>query len=104
MSGSTTPTREAAQAPSTSPPAVGLGEIVLVKLDQDLYRPMVVTGLGAVLGELSGQIFVEPDDHTAEVFRRLDRTIWGHRLDAWTFLAYASGLRPGFAIGQWRSR
>lgn len=122
---STTPPAAAPAGPSTKAETPRMGDLVLVRLDRDLVRPMLVTsavfvpvgvrttptvenptGLpGAVERRLSGVLFCEPDDHTAQVFRTVgvagDPARVHGRPDRQLPIAYGEYLRCGTAVGQW---
>lgn len=119
-SGSTTPTAGDRLAPSTEPvpaalPAAPLpvpvgraGDTVLVRLDQFVWRPLLVTTVAEQAGRvcLSGMLVVEPGDYLWEAFRggRFDGRIHSRRIDGLVFLAYGEQLTEGDGIGQWRRR
>lgn len=119
----TTPTLGGTAAPSTKPAALGrqpaVGDLVLVKVDESIRRPMLITACGSVLVfdrpsdasgrqefRVSGTIFCEPDDHARPAFRgALDRqgdpaAISG-RPDRMLPLGYGQSLAYGTGLGQW---
>lgn len=119
-SSTTTPTPVERPVRSTSP---ALGDIVLVRLDQGIRRPLVVSAVAEVElfdSELdrtaarrevrvSGTLHCEPEDHTTPAFRgtfdqlKDPARIFG-RPDRHLPVAYGSALAEGDGIGQWRRR
>lgn len=112
---------EAAPGPSTegwAPVAPQIGVIVLVRIDVETVRPLIVTAaeyqavaLHPVQMEwrVSGLICCEPDDHTRAAFRgggeilRDPARITGHP-DRLLPLGRGESLREGDGIAQWRRR
>ena len=95
------PAAPAGQPQVSSPPRAReqalpqIGDIVLVKVDEQIRRPLLVTSV--VRGLVSGTIFCEPGDQSLSAFRgqaeiqmRADRQF-----------AYGAGLPTGMHIGQW---
>lgn len=109
-SGSTTLTAGAKPAPSTELPAAPLpGETVLVRLDQHVWRPLIITTVTLMDGggvTLNGMLVVEPEDYLWAAFRgaRFAGRIHSRRIDGLVFLAYAELLAEGDAIGEWKRR
>jgi len=143
----TTPPGAGTPAPSTRPAApdrlegtlqassgqitrlITLGDVVLVKLDEGVRRPMIVSVVAqlpiydrihatvenptaASTGKelrLSGTIFCEPEDQTLPALRSgVDRPndparIHG-RPDRYHPIVYGEALRPGSGIGEWITR
>lgn len=129
---STTPPAAAPATPSTkmsatpmsaTPYHVEVGDTVLVKIDQEVRRPMIVSTVELIeVGlrdtptaaaqdsrrelRVSGTIFADPLDHTAPAFRgAVDRQgdparITG-RPDRMLSQGYGEHLAPGMGIGQW---
>lgn len=100
---------------------VELGDIVLVKLDEGVRRPMMISALetvevGGVMAQagrrelrVSGTIFAEPEDHSTPAFRGLsDRADDPARIigrpDRHFPLGYGAYLAEGMGIGQWITR
>lgn len=139
----TTPTAGAAPAPSTRPagqtplhaqegkiaPRVRIGDTVLVHIDVNLQRPLIVSQAAMVAiparinvtaGEdptaplktefrVSGTIFAEPEDHTRPGFRGwaaggADPARISGRPDRLLPLGYGECLAFGTAVGQWTTR
>lgn len=108
-SSSTTTRADAAmEARSTKPAGAGaaqhveVGDILLVKVDEDLRRPMLVT-LRWADGSASGTLFCEPDDYSCPVFRgwsRADARI-SMAVRSTVLLGYGVKLRPGLELGEW---
>ena len=119
-SGSTIPTAEDREAPSTerghapvimsiSPP---VGTTVLAQIDPEVFRPLVVTRCtvqpsGQVW--VSGVILCDPADHVAAAFRhvydvRADVGSFSGRPGASCPLGYGTDLRYGSQPGEWRFR
>jgi hypothetical protein len=109
--------------------AVALGEIVLVKLDETIRRPMIVSSVltvpiydrinatvenpraEPVRHELriSGTIFCEPEDHTLPGLRGTIETVHDPgrihgRPDRYHTIVYGEALKPGPGIGEWVTR
>lgn len=115
-SSTTTPTPEDKVAPSTRPPAVAIGDVVLVRVDEGLRRPMIVTFAGLVSGgstkkefRLSGTLCCEPDDYSRPIFRgAFDRTTDPARFHGRPSkvcpVAYGEFLAEGSGLGQWITR
>lgn len=128
---STTPTPAAPAGPSTEQPAAPqpaappatLGETVLVRVDTDLFRPLLVSSVtrlnylkpGSAASEsitewrINGTIFCEPDDYMRGVFRgMLDRAGDPARIEGRPSrvnpIAYGQHLAEGDGIGQWKRR
>lgn len=122
---STTPTLEDKAAPSTEPPAaprVVLGDTVLVRVDTDLWRPLLISSVtrlnflkpgdnGQPVAEwrINGTIFCEPDDYMRGVFRgMLDRSGDPARIEGRPSrvnpIAYGQHLGEGDGLGQWKRR
>lgn len=136
----TTPTAAGRPAPSTRPagrsplrasngrievtPAVRIGSIVLVRIDTDCVRPLLITRAERVdvyarttpltpaeapqrEYRVCGTIFAEPDDHTRPGFRGwaaggADPAKITGRPDRLLPLGYGEWLAPGAGIGQWQ--
>jgi hypothetical protein len=96
---------------------VEVGDIVLLKLDEHIRRPLLVTQVGQVNIaspmqpekleiRVSGTIFCAPDDHTSLAVRTLGQgshdpaRIIG-RPDRLLPLCYAEYVSEGVGIGQW---
>lgn len=137
--GPTAPTAPA-RRPGTSPikveggqlvrvALVTLGETVLVKLDENVRRPMIVTATAeipiydrvnatvenpqaaptTVEFRASGTIFCEPEDHTTPGLRGQgerpnDPARIHGRPDRYHPIVYGEALRPGTGIGEWIKR
>jgi hypothetical protein len=107
LSGSTTRTVADRLARSIEPPE--RGAIVLIRLDTDLQRPLVISSRTAMADRswrVSGQIIVEAGDHTLPAFKdppMLGRIV-GHRLGSQMFLATAALVAEGDGVGQWMRR
>lgn len=97
-----------------------VGDTVLVKLDDQTRRPLIVTRVGLVNvappmqperlePRVSGLICCEPDDHTSMAVRTLGQgstdpaRITG-RPDRLLPLCYGEYLREGSGIGEWTTR
>lgn len=112
-SGTSTPTPVDTAGPSTRPTVlekagalkhIGVGETVLVRVDADQWRPMIVSQVNP--GTLNGTIFCEPEDYTLPLFRNWSQgesRVWG-RPERLNPFAYAEALLHGTGIGQWRFR
>lgn len=101
--------------PSTDARAstVQIGDLVLVRVDEGLRRPMIVTFAGSVAAgglkrefRLSGTLFCEPDDYSRPIFRgAFDRTAdparFHGRPSRTCSVAYAEFLAEGSGMGQW---
>lgn len=128
---STTPTAGDTPGPSIeAPPPSGrlpqVGETVLVKVDLEVVRPLLVTAVtrlqqplpGAAPGDrvpvrttvrVSGTIFCDPEDHTRPAFRGTLDTVAdpahiSGRPDRLLPLGYGELLLEGRAVGQWQFR
>jgi hypothetical protein len=101
---------------------VDIGDTVLVQIDADVRRPMILTKVGLVEiftrpsdtqsrteFRVSGILFCEPDDHTCAAFRGgIDRVgdpaaISG-RPDRVLPVGYGEALSYGTELGQWIPR
>lgn len=125
----TTPTAEAPRAPSIRgtllTARVQVGDIVLVRVEEGVYRPLLVTVTGMVtvhdratptvephsreVFRISGTIFCEPDDHARPLFRGwtaggTDPARVTGRPDRLLTLAYGEYLVEGPGVGQWMTR
>lgn len=106
-SSTTTPMAAPSGAPSTSGSRVEIGDTVLVKLDESIRRPLIVTQVKA--GRVCGTLFCEPDDHTTSGIRTVGQTgtdparIVG-RPDRHATAVYAEFLSEGMGLGQWITR
>lgn len=124
---STTPPAAGSPAPSTrpagsTPPVViAAGDVVLVRLDESVRRPMIVTAVvRAVIHEratptvaeasheelrVSGTIFCDPEDHSTPAIRSTgthgDPARIHGRPDRFTPFVYGECLKPGMGIGEW---
>lgn len=87
-------------------PHVQVGDIVLVKVDEQVRRPLLVSAAHPD-GSVSGSIFCEPEDHTRPAFRGWESgdgaRITG-RPDRLLALGYGELLQPGSKLGQWIPR
>ena len=115
-----------ARAPSPikkAPPPRGsgrpaIGDIVLVRLDADCVRPLIVSEAGIVACgpssapveefRINGTICCEPSDHTTPAFRTLGSTTDPMRIhgrpERTLSVAYGEYLREGRGIGEWQTR
>jgi len=120
---SSTLTDAPSAAPSTNlrrQPVVEVGDTVLVKLEEGVRRPLLITRIGPVNiappmqpevheSRVSGILFCEPDDHSTIAVRTLGQgsrdpaRITG-RPDRHLPLCYAEDLREGMGIGEWIAR
>lgn len=141
---STTPTAAAPRAPSTDgrragtsplegragqvrrvPSGVEVGDLVLVRIDEGIRRPLLVTAVATLdiperstptVAEasspsfrVSGTIFCEPEDHTRPAFRGwaaggADPARITGRPDRLLPLGYGEHLVEGVGVGQWIRR
>ena len=120
MNTSTTiPTGERSGAPSTEPAAlpkaviarpgskVSIGDTLLVKLDENIRRPLIVTKVKD--GRVCGTLFCEPDDRTTPAIRTLGQgssdpaRIVGSP-DRHATTVYAEHLQEGMGLGEWITR
>ena len=105
----TIPIPAAPGGPSTDqPPAVQVGDMVLVWVDLTLVRPMIVTSLQPEK-RISGTLFCEPDDHTRPVFRgAIDRRNDPARIEGRPSanypVGYGKSLQEGTGLGNWSRR
>ena len=114
-------TRPAAPPRSAAPLAMP-GDLVMVRLDQEIQRPLQITSAEIVLvgrstpssepprkeWRVSGVLFCEPDDHSTPAFRSLgtqdDPARIHGRPDRHLPIAYGEYLAYGSGIGQWLPR
>lgn len=100
----TTPTPGASVAPSTKP-GVQVGDVVLVRLDPETWRPLLVACVHPD-GSVSGGLTCADGDHERVGLRgweRGDAQIQGR--PSWHVpIAYGRHLLPGERIGEWRPR
>lgn len=118
----TTPVGGASAGPSTRGQLrAELGDIVLVRLDATILRPMLVTATATVdvapplarepqlEFRINGTLFCEPEDHTTAAVRTLGQSgtdparLIG-RPDRLLPLCYGEYLKAGSEIGQWTKR
>ena len=106
----TTPTPAAKEGRSTEPAAAPVqnGDTVLVCIDAELWRPLIVSRLWPG-NRLSGTLCCEPDDYTRGVFRgAIDRREAPARIEGrpstMVPVAYGRQLAEGLGLGQWRRR
>lgn len=92
----TTPTRGGTAAPSTKTPPL-VGQVVLVTIDTNLVRPMLITDVYPQ--GISGTLFCEPDDTSRPAFRGCPG-ITGIPTRLQPF-ARADRISPGTGIGEW---
>lgn len=124
-------TTDPAATPSTNPVVaatawptatrIRVSDLVLVKLDTDIIRPMLVTWVGRVrVGRplvdqeqrtevrVSGTIFCEPDDHLTSALRGFgapdDPARFHGRPERYHTTIYGEQLAYGTSIGQWVPR
>ena len=105
---------------STRPSRVQLGDCVLVKLDEHIRRPLLVSSLQQVNvappmqpeqleWRVSGTIFCDPADHSTPAVRSLGQgssdpaRITG-RPDRQLPLCYGEHLKEGMGVGEWVTR
>lgn len=96
------------KAGATRPRTVRLGQTVVVRLDEDLWRPMLITS-GTMDGEqrlrLSGSIHCQPEDRTSVGCRGwasgISRIVGD--LGPTNLLMQGVDLLPGGGIGQWQT-
>lgn len=99
-------------------PAIEVGDIVLLKLDEHVRRPLLVTWIGPVdtaapdshtshfETRVSGTLFCQPDDHSTVALRTLGQIsqdparIVG-RPDRLLPQCYAECVREGMEVGEW---
>ncbi len=100
---------------------ITVGDIVLVRLDLAVERPMIVTriGLETIYPRLhdvgqtelraSGVVFCEPEDHNTPAVRGLtavqgDPARFTGRPERYNPVIYAESLAGGPGLGQWRAK
>lgn len=106
LAGSTTPTPAATAGPSTRPVALQVGQVVLVRLDLDVYRPGRIIGIAPTAAPdghkepvISIRVDSSPFDyHTPAVRENRDGyfAMSGDRANLWV-----TGAPRGPEIGQW---
>jgi hypothetical protein len=122
---SSTLTDAPSAAPSTRPAPrhvpIEVGDIVLLKLDESIRRPLLVSWVGQVDVALpsarephyeprvSGTLFCQPDDHATPAIRTLgegspDPARITGRPDRLLPQCYAEYVREGMGIGEWIAR
>lgn len=108
----------APRSTSLRPSVVELGDIVLLKLDEAVRRPLLVTWIGPVdisspsaqtpqiETRISGTLFCQPEDHSTPALRTLGQLshdparIHG-RPDRLLPQCYAECVREGVGVGEW---
>lgn len=99
---------------------VRIGDTVLVKLDEHIRRPLLVSSVHTVnvalpmqpvslQWRISGTLFCEPEDHSTPAIRTLGQgspdpaRITG-RPDRHQTCCYAEHLKEGMSLGEWITR
>lgn len=103
---STTPPREATETPSIKPQPPSIGHVVLVRIDDLIWRPMMVVDVHPD-GSLTGTIFCDAGDHMRPAFRGWQSPDGGRisgRPDRLLAIGYGELLTFGQGIGQWIPR
>lgn len=110
-SSSSTPTPEDKAGPSTKdagapPPAMRVGHVVLVRIDDLIWRPLIIAVVHPD-GSVSGPIACEAGDHTRPGFRGWESgdgaRISGHPTRVSPF-GYGELLKFGDRLGYWIPR
>lgn len=116
---SMTSTAAGSERPSTNSRYPSVGETVLVTVDANAVRPMIVSSLTRVqIGlakdapmelRVSGTIFADPGDHNTPAFRgwsmsTADPARIHGRPDRLLTVGYGEHLAYGLGIGQWSFR
>lgn len=110
-SSTTTPTPAVREAPSTDahaerPWVPRMGDVVLVAVDDQIYRPLIVV-VAHPDGSVSGPICCEAGDYMRPAFRGWESgdgaRVTGHPTRVQPF-GYGELLTPGRGIGRWTPR
>lgn len=106
MAAPSTSAAPVAGSPSKAPYRVGVGDVVLVRIDVEIRRPLVVAAVHPD-GSVSGALICAADDHLREVFRGWEShdgaRIVG-RPQRNNPLAYGELLHAGTGLGEWLPR